>query len=285
MADENQTTEPEQQIQNALEEGQSEAPKVEAGEQDFSDEPAKIIKEAPVLTAEEKKRKKSSERVSKMYGTMKHQERQIAAHDAQIAEKNAAMEAMRVHQEELGKAVEKLNIKDHDRAMPDSLEEPEKHAKWVVEKAKMEIEAQKPTIPEAPKPSQQDIQQQLQQARLKDMESTVADVIGKDKYYDTIKPVREAMQANPMLQQQILNTPNPFKAAYDYGAKMAQQTEDTRKAQQGQNYVEGGASAPATTLQKLTPEEIKTVAAFNKQGIPITQKEFAQQRALINGGA
>ena len=241
----------------------------QVGETGGDEQAAKIVKPAP----ENHEPEPGTKRFNQIYGQMKHYERQLAAHNEQIAKKDQDVEAMRAHQQQLTEAMNKLAAISLQNSKPDPIDDPEGYENWLTAKIKSEIapvSAPPEPVKTVQKPEKPDM------TRYTMMEGVVAETY--PDYYDKIGVVNEALKTDPTLGDRIWNTSNPYLEAYKLSSEIAAEKAAQRSATISQVSVEGATTMTANPKKdsNLT-EDQKRVA--DKLGV--SHKDYQKQLEII----
>lgn len=98
-----------------------------------------------------------------------------------------------------------------------------------------------------------------------------------DDYYELLKDTEADMRVDPAVANTIMGSPNPPKAAYEYGVRKKKLAEQARQETLRQGYVEGGAPAPSKQdINSLTAEE-KSLAG----NLGISEAKYLVRKQLI----
>lgn len=101
-----------------------------------------------------------------------------------------------------------------------------------------------------------------------------------DDYYEVIAAVNKDISLDPAVGRAIHETPNPYKAAYEYGLRKKKVAEELRQGTLSQGYVEGS-TPPVQDTNSLTPDEKTLVAKMRAGGSLITEEKYLKRRQTI----
>jgi hypothetical protein len=99
-------------------------------------------------------------------------------------------------------------------------------------------------------------------------------------YYDVLDEVKQDINRDPVLRNQIMGSQNPAKEAYDYGKKKRNSIMETKNKQYEQAFAESGSQPPpAEREQPLTAADKIILRKLN-----MTPEEYTEHKNKMKRG-
>ena len=224
-------------------------------------EPQEPIEPVEPVEGDPPEPEEGSKRWKEVYYDMKQAKRDRDAMESELSTLKGDVHALTDHNKALSEAMDSVEDKFSESNRPDPIEDPEKYETWITDKITRKLkDAAKPE--QAPPPSNNKL------AHQEDLMSTHF-----PDYYETVEVAKSAMNSNPTLRQEIMQSPNPARKAYDW-AKDKQKVDDENRAKGG---LEPGGPGPGPApVGKLTEQERRVA---NRLGI--SEKTYMEQKSKI----
>lgn len=187
-------------------------------------------------------------------------------------EDRQAFQTLSTQYQDLTKTLDKLEDKAFVSEAPNYDDDPKGYMDWRTTQAERKFEKMlKTTSP--PKPTSQSTSQpvHVQEAAQEAMH---------DDYKEIIAEANKDIQKDSALSNAIWDSPNPYKAAYDYGVRKRKVAEELRQGNLDRAYVEDG-TPPPQDATSLSPEDKACIAKMRSGGADITEEKFLAHKQTI----
>ena len=214
-------------------------------------------------------------RINEIYGKMKHYERESQ-------EKENILKELKEHNKKLAERIYGVEDQVLDaRPAPDPVEDPEGYSQWVRDKIQRDLEREKrqKELEELSQTIQQPVQQQPQQQTSPILAAQIAAMEAQyDDYNAMIIYADKDIKNDAVLRNEIYQSENPAKAAYNYAVKKFERNRVRRKEMGQQSFVEDSSPSPPPKTKELTDAELKVARALG-----IKPEDYKKQKEYIGG--
>ena len=216
-------------------------------------------------TGEKHEPKEGSDRWNKIYGKMKHLERQGE-------EKDANFKALVEHNKKLTESINDIQGRVAETPRPDPAEDPDGYDKWIMDK--MTRSAKPATVPEFDMTqAQPQVLETAQQAAARNLKVQEAEMMENyDDYQFATQQVGKMMDNDFDLQNKIMSAKNPAMAAYRHYQKVKK---NQNNLDRGSLDAGGGYEPPAPKQEKLSPAQKQMAKNFG-----LSEQQYADQLAF-----
>ena len=198
-------------------------------------------------------------------------------------EEKTRTEALQEHNKKLESRLDAVEGSVSETARPDPVNDPEAYETWLSDRLERKFERER-REKELDTVTQQ-INQPVQQPQTPGVDPIRAQQIaameaehGTDEYNAMMMYIQTDVNKDSILRNDILTSPNPPQAAYEYALKKRDQKVKIKAEREKRSFAEDGSPAPAETKMELTDGEKKAAEAM---GIPLDN--YLKQKQYIAG--
>lgn len=212
-------------------------------------------------------------RFKKVYGKMKHLERQYEEMQSKLTAKDSDFQALVEHNKKLAESMKDLSGRVVEKPRPDPTEDPTGYDQWMMDKIKRDMNPSLvPDFDTGPvvKTVTGETAQQASARKLREQEEEMIEL--HEDYLFATQQVGKMMDSDYELQQKIMGAKNPALAAYTHYKKVKNKQDNLDRGSLGTG---AGYEPSAAKKSALTPDEKQWARKLG-----VSEAQYAEQLAF-----